>query len=396
MSARVSRPQLSLREKRDLILRLMFRAPIQLMWNFLFGLPFALARGVSVRYFAYCAFYRFVLGCMRPREIQYLVPTTIRTYETWIEKKRRAHPDLAHRLQRDVEPLPADDGSVMWLGNRKKATKFVLFFHGGGYVVPLQSGHMEWCWEAYVAGGPGADNEVAVAILQYTLVPEARYPTQLRQGIAALDHILRFGVRPEDLIVGGDSAGGNLACQVARHVCRPCHLEISPISGLGLNGGGARLAGVFLVSPWLTGKTTTPAFQESNHVDMLTRGCMTHGTAELLHPRFPARTESDQSDVAMAMPLDGDLGWADEIATATRSLYVTAGQQEAFRDDVRAFTEHVSCGKNDLDLLVEFPEREAHDFILLEGQAGHVGDATVRMRNWAAAQLGSGGVPDRP
>ncbi|TEA13915.1 Esterase [Colletotrichum sidae] len=382
MSARVSRPQLSLGEKRDLVFQLLFRAPAQLVWNFLYGAPFALARGVSVRHFALCAFYRFVLGCMRPREIQFLQPPTVRTYEAWIERKRAAsRPELAGKLRRDVEMLPADDGSVMWLGDRARATKFVLFFHGGGYVVPLLPGHLEWCWEAYVVGGPGAQADVAVAVLQYTLVPEARYPTQLSQGLAALNHLLRSGVKPRDLIIGGDSAGGNLACQVARHICHPCHLEMPPVS---LNG---RLAGVFLVSPWLTSKVAAASFTENNYVDMLTSDAMTKATSELLHPRFPVRTKSDESDLAMAMPMDGDLSWVDDISIATKSLYVTGGQHDAFRDDIRAFSEHVSCGSGDLDLLVEFPDHEGHDFILLEGQTGRVGDATVRMRNWAAAQL---------
>ncbi|KAF9875447.1 hypothetical protein CkaCkLH20_07267 [Colletotrichum karsti] len=381
MPARISRPHLSLGERRDLLLRLVFRAPFQLLWNFIYGVPFAIARGMSLRLFAFCAFYRFVLGSMKAREIQFLQPPTLITYETWIEKKRKSNPELADKLKRDVEMLPDNDGAIMWLGNRRKAKKFVLFFHGGGYVVPLLPGHVGWCWEAYVAGGPGAKTDVAVAILQYTLVPEARYPTQLRQGIAALNHLLQSGIRPGDLIIGGDSAGGNLACQVARHICAPAHLEIAPIS---LN---ERLAGIFLVSPWLTSKTTTPAFQENNYVDMLTQTCMSHATAEFLHPRFPAKTKTDESHLAMAMPMDGDLAWLDEMSSATKSLYITGGQQEAFRDDIRAFSEQISCSKNDLDLLVELAEHEAHDFILLEGQTGRVGDATSRMRNWAAAQL---------
>ncbi|KAK1486625.1 hypothetical protein CABS01_13253 [Colletotrichum abscissum] len=359
----VSRPQLSLWEKRDLVFRLLFRAPIQLAWNFLYGIPFAIARGVSIRFFAFCAYYRFALGSMRAREIQFLIPPSIKTYAKWIAKKQKRHPELADKLQKKIESLPANDGSILWIGNRQKATKFVLFFHGGGYVVPLLPGHLDWCWNAYVTGGPGAHAEVAVAILQYTLVPEARYPTQLRQAIAAFNQLILSGIKPNDLLIGGDSAGGNLACSVVRHICHPCHLEIP---ALRLEN---RLAGVFLVSPWLSSKTTTPAFTENNYVDMLTTTCMSRATAELLHPRFPVRNKSDESDLAMAMPMDGDMAWVDEISAATKSLYITGGQQEAFRDDIRAFSEHVSCGNNDLDLLVELPEREAHDFILLEAVA---------------------------
>ncbi|KAK2047181.1 alpha/beta-hydrolase [Colletotrichum somersetense] len=378
------RPQLSLWEKRDLVFRLLFRAPLQLLWNFAYGMPFAAARGVSVRFFAICAYYRFALGCMRARELQFLLPPSIRTYEKWIANKSKRHPEYSDKLKKHIEMLPANDGSIMWIGNRQKATKFVLFFHGGGYVVPLLPGHLEWCWESYINGGPGEHAEVAVAVLQYTLVPEARYPTQLRQAIAALNQLILSGIEPRDLIIGGDSAGGNLACSVIRHICHPCHLEIP---ALRLE---TRLAGVFLASPWLTSKTTGPSFKENNYVDMVTGKSITRGTIEFLHPRFPVRNKSDESDLGMAMPMDGDLAWVDDISMATASLYITAGQQEALRDDIRSFSEHVSCGNNDLDLLLELSEHEAHDFILLEGQTGRVGDATIRMRNWAAAQLGTG------
>ncbi|WYZ40916.1 hypothetical protein EsH8_IV_001257 [Colletotrichum jinshuiense] len=378
----VSRPRLSLREKIDLVFRLIFRAPLQLIWNFFYGVSFAVARGMPLRYFALCAFYRFALGGLRARELQFLSSPTTKTYEDWISKKQKKHPELADKLKKNIEMLPANDGSIMWLGNRQTAKKFVLFFHGGGYVVPLLPGHLDWCWEAYVVGGPGAHTEVAVAVLQYTLVPEARYPTQLRQGISALKQLVTSGIKPSDLIIGGDSAGGNLACSVLRHICHPCHLEIQPLKL------DSRLAGVFLVSPWLSSKTTAASFKENNYLDMISAECMSRATAELLHPRFPAKSKSDKSDLAMAMPMDGDLTWVDEISTATTSLYITGGQQEAFRDDIRSFSEHVSCGKNDLDLLVELAEHEAHDFILLEGKTGKIGDATVRMRNWATAQLG--------
>ncbi|KAK1470161.1 hypothetical protein CCUS01_06545 [Colletotrichum cuscutae] len=303
----VSRPQLSLWEKRDLVFRLLFRgiealnAPIQLAWNFFYGIPFAIARGVSIRFFAFCAYYRFALGSMRAREIQFLIPPSIKTYEKWIAKKQKRHPELADKLQKKIESLPANDGSILWIGNRQKATKFCLFSPA------ISTAHAE----------------VAVAVLQYTLA------------IAAFNQLILSGIKPNDLLIGGDSAGGNLASQ-------PCAWRT-----------------VLQVS-----KTTTPAFTENNYVDMLTTACMSRATAELLHPRFPVRNKSDESDLAMAMPMDGDMAWVDEISAATKT----------FRDDIRAFSEHVSF---------ELPEREAHDFILLEGQTGQIG----RLHSWTPGAL---------
>ncbi len=46
--------------------------------------------------------------------------------------------------------------------------------------------------------------------LDYRLIPEHPFPAQLEDALAAYRWLLATGVRPEHLVVGGDSAGGNL------------------------------------------------------------------------------------------------------------------------------------------------------------------------------------------
>lgn len=331
--------------------------------------------------------FRFVLGNLKPRYIQALSPTTLETYTNWIkamQMKQEPGDFQSETLESRVVPLQVEPAaSILWVGNPSRSTKFVLFFHGGGYVAPLHPGHLNWCWHAYIqrqesgsTKGSLDDHEVAVAILQYSLAPEAKYPTQLRQAIAALDHILGEGIFPRDLIIGGDSAGGNLAMQLLHHLS---HMKSVPqLSQL----MAVRFAGFFLVSPWVSGHVDTVSFRENGLVDMLSASIVsqsqTHALGDL--------KETGIKDHP-ALPLDGDLTWMGNIKHVTESIYITCGHKEVFRDPVLSFYEAICRRNPDLEAKLEVGSHEVHDWILLEGVHGVIGDATRRMHAWAASRL---------
>ncbi|KAJ0163188.1 hypothetical protein CTA2_3377 [Colletotrichum tanaceti] len=377
------------------VLRLLFRLPFAVV-TFLSilvrGLPLAIRRGIPMRLWLLSAQYRVALDFLEPREIQYLTAPTRRIFSQWVAKQRAKVSRLGNnvgralgRLGGDVEPLTEPGANILWLGDRSKATKVVLFFHGGGFVAPAGMGHFTWCWNCYVDGGPGGarDDEVAVAVLEYTLYPEAAYPTHLRQAVAALNHLLRSGIAPGDLVIGGDSAGGNLTCQLLSHMLHP-HPDVETVR---LSGP---LAGMFMVSPLLTARTDTASFRDNRHVDMLTAAVISK-TNGFIFPADIAEQHrsraSNQNQQHQPLPLDGDLEWFGEIRAVSKSLYITAGAQELFRDDVRAFAEAVRRRNPGLDLTLDVAANEVHDAILLEGELNLVGDATKRMRKWASKCL---------
>jgi acetyl esterase/lipase len=339
------------------------------------GLPLAIKYKVPLNLWFSCMVGRILLGNFNPRQIQFLSTPTVDAYTAWIKKQR----DQGHnsRLSVDIEPLTGTDASILWIGNRKKASKFVLFLHGGGYVAPPLPGHFTWCWEAYVNGGPGTKEEVAVAFLQYTLAPGGKYPDQLRQASAALNHLLQSGVDPRDLIVGGDSAGGNLAAQLAYHLLHPnpavpeVKLE-SP------------LAGMFLVSPWLSDRTDTTSFKSYGNVDMLSAGLLQHTS---IHSFSSGDLKPKVHEAHPALPMDGDLSWLSELPEIAKALYITVGGREVFCDAVVEFGKAARDRCRSIPVLLEVGDRECHDFILIENQAEVIGDATERMRKWASEIL---------
>lgn len=364
------------------------QAPPYFLFSCATALPRAWTRGLQLKQWVTSTLFRFVLGNLKPRHIQALTPTTLETYTDWIKamQLQRGPGDFPREaLESRVVPLQVEPAaSILWVGNPHSATKFVLFFHGGGYVAPLSPGHLHWCWHAYVRGqheegtnGSSKEHKVAVAILQYSLAPEAKYPTQLRQAIAALDHILGQGIAPRDLIVGGDSAGGNLAVQLLHHLSHP---KPGPQR---LKGDALPLAGIFLVSPWLSGHTDTVSFRESGLVDMLCASIVSQSETHVLGDI----DETDRLQAHPALPLDSDLAWLGNIKHLTESIYVTCGHEEVFRDHVLSFSEAVRRMNPDMEVKLEVGACEVHDCILLEGVHVVIGDATQRMQAWAASRL---------
>lgn len=366
------------------------QAPLFFLFHCTTTLPRAWNRNIQLKQWITSVLFRFILRNLKPRYIQALSPTTLETYTDWVKTMQLQEPgDFPQvALESRVVPLHVKPvASILWVGDPHRSTKFVLFFHGGGYVAPLSPGHLNWCWHAYISrqetGGTSGslnDHEVAVAILQYSLAPEAKYPTQLRQAVAALDHILGEGVSPRDLIIGGDSAGGNLAIQLLHHLSYP-----EPRSQP-LTDNVVRFAGFFLVSPWVSGHVDTASFRENGLVDMLSASIVSQSQTHVLGDIEEADFKSH-----LALPLDGDLTWLGNIKHVSESIYITCGHEEVFRDPVLSFCEVLRRMSAGMEVKLDIGPHEVHDCILIEGVHGVIGDATQRMQSWAASRLQHGG-----
>jgi acetyl esterase/lipase len=85
----------------------------------------------------------------------------------------------------------------------------VLYMHGGGWVFGNASSHGRLAAELAVA------SHAAVAFIEYTLAPEAKYPVQIEQcyGVArwVTEQGDTHGLDSSRIAVAGDSAGGNMA-----------------------------------------------------------------------------------------------------------------------------------------------------------------------------------------
>lgn len=116
----------------------------------------------------------------------------------------------------------------------------VVWFHGGGFV----SGRREDVANYLkILAGQG----FTVVNVDYTIAPEARYPTPIRQANKALAHLVAnggtLGLNTSKLVLAGDSAGAQIAAQTAAMLSNPAYAR-----QLGITPGARsnQVAGVLL------------------------------------------------------------------------------------------------------------------------------------------------------
>lgn len=113
----------------------------------------------------------------------------------------------------DDRTVPADPEVSVRIYRPHQARGAVVWMHGGGWVMgDLDTEHP---WAARIAEGSGA----VVISVNYRLSPEHRFPAALDDAYAVLtwtaEHAAELGIDPDRIAVGGHSAGGGLAAQVA-------------------------------------------------------------------------------------------------------------------------------------------------------------------------------------
>ncbi|XP_061777304.1 neutral cholesterol ester hydrolase 1-like isoform X2 [Nerophis ophidion] len=176
----------------------------------------------------------------------------------------------------EARPGPAVDVSDATLGGvparvfRAKGggdlKRGIVYFHGGGW--SLLSARMR----SYdrLCRKMAEDLDAVVVSVDYRLAPEAMFPDQYHDALAAAraflsDQVLeRYRLDPERLCVSGDSSGGNLAAAVAQ--------ELGSDDGL-----TARFKAQALIYPVLQALDFhTPSYQQNQAVPILYRPLMAH------------------------------------------------------------------------------------------------------------------------
>lgn len=128
----------------------------------------------------------------------------------------------------------------------------LVFFHGGGWVIGSLDSHDKECRALCDRSG------LVVVAVDYRLAPEHAYPAAVDDAWAAFRYVAAngadFGIDPDRLAVGGDSAGGNLAAVVARRArdaSVPLRLQVLIYPGTDMRLGSPSIeenaAGPFLL-----------------------------------------------------------------------------------------------------------------------------------------------------
>jgi monoterpene epsilon-lactone hydrolase len=99
-----------------------------------------------------------------------------------------------------------------WLQTDASAEKIVLYFHGGGFFMSSPAEHRPITWRMARA------TRRRVLAIDYRKAPDHAFPAWLDDAFAAYGELLARGHAPADIVVSGDSAGGNIALALAHRL----------------------------------------------------------------------------------------------------------------------------------------------------------------------------------
>ncbi len=111
------------------------------------------------------------------------------------------------RLGAEVKhsPVLANGVAAEWIVPQNDASEQVLlYFHGGGFVFGLSSLHLQ------MAASLAKRSGLRVLMVDYRLAPDAPFPAALEDCLNAYQWLLAQGILAHNIVLGGDSAGGNL------------------------------------------------------------------------------------------------------------------------------------------------------------------------------------------
>ena len=151
-------------------------------------------------------------------------------------ERQRAAQELFGRLVTpnlliNTTPITVNNVSAEWVRMNQGHDRrhVVLYCHGGGYTCG-QLGYAR-ILASKLALATGFD----VLSFEYRLAPEHPFPAAIEDAVAMWDYLMYMGYGARDVIVAGDSAGGNLALELA--------LKLK-------EQGRAQPRGLVLFSPW--------------------------------------------------------------------------------------------------------------------------------------------------
>ena len=195
----------------------------------------------------------------------------------------------------DVDGVPGEWSIVPG----SDAARVLMFFHGGGYCSGSIVSHRRMVTEA------GRAARTRTLAVRYRLAPEHPYPAAHEDAMTAWRFLRGQGIAARDIVVGGDSAGGNLTLTLINRLRA---------------AGEEQPACAWLASPW-TDLTMSGASLETNAtVDPLIHKAYLEELADCYAP-----APIDRKDPLIS-PLFADL-------TGFPPVLIQVGSAETLLDD---------------------------------------------------------------
>jgi len=261
----------------------------------------------------------------------------------------------------NIRPVTHQKFRGNWFcGGPVEAGVTLLYFHGGGYSFYPRA------YTTFITQLTLAAKSRTFA-LDYSLSPEYRFPVQLEESMDAYRWLLNSGIDPDNLVLLGDSAGGNLALAML------------------LTARDARLP-----MPALAVLLSPATDFETNYTSMVTNEDSDWIDQNMLARWANSFCDASQHADPLVSPIRADLRGLPPI-------YMQAGKAEILYDSIHAFADQALA--QGADLVLESWDDMNHVFQIFAPDVpqsvealhriGQVIDARVRNHEAAEAVLSS-------
>ena len=190
---------------------------------------------------------------------------------------------------------------------------------GGGFALDGDDTHIKF-WNTVKTDLKESNIDVALFFLEYTLAPHATYPTQICEAVEAINYVMTELKRPaSDIIVSGDSAGGNLALGVLSQIMHPS----SDFPEIKLTDG-EKLKALVLLAPWVSFRTDWPSEKRNRYKDLVSAYAGNKWSTD-----YMAGKETGAYSEAILAPADW---WKD---SKVEQLLAVCGEDELLVDPIK-------------------------------------------------------------
>ncbi len=197
-------------------------------------------------------------------------------------------------------------GEWVRVGRAHNRRQIILYCHGGGYSTGS-------CVYARTITAKLAKITLReVLAFDYRLAPEHPYPAALEDAVRVWDYLMYLGFGARDVIVAGDSAGGNLALVLVHYLKK----EKRQLPG-----------GLLLMSPWTDLTSSGQSFVGKADMDPVLN-------KEYIDQMVKAYVVNQDPADFMISPLFGDFEKFPPV-------YIQAGENEILLDDSRRLADRL-------------------------------------------------------
>jgi acetyl esterase/lipase len=213
---------------------------------------------------------------------------------------------------------------------RQPEDPIIVYFHGGGYVLDILFPEVTFIVSLYQQL---ANPRLSVLMLDYSTAPTHQYPVAIREASDLYRQLTEVDLCT-NIILLGDSAGGNLALTLTAHY----HYTHPAIPSLSSSTAPKALV---LISPWLNLIPEHKGSYEKNE----NKDCMTHAILERWAKLYAPSDEDRASMWCSPLHAAPEI-WKDCLPEQTLMLW---GQNEVTFDDLQQFASKLDLKHTEIE-----------------------------------------------